>query len=66
MVDQDEYCIDILMQINAIQKALDQVSRIVLDQHLHGCVITAIQSEDSQERERVIGELMHVMNERRK
>ncbi len=66
MVDQDEYCIDILMQINAIQKALDHVSRIVLDQHLHGCVITAIQSEDAQERERVIGELMQVMNERRK
>ena len=54
------------MQINAIQKALDHVSRIVLDQHLHGCVITAIQSDDARERERVIGELMQVMNEQRR
>ncbi len=66
MVEEDEYCINILMQINAIQKAFDHVSRIVLDQHLHGCVITAIQSDDARERERVIGELMQVMNEQRR
>jgi DNA-binding FrmR family transcriptional regulator len=66
MVDEDAYCIDILMQINAVQKALDHVSRIVLDRHLHGCVTTAIRSDDAAERERVIGELMLVMQERRK
>lgn len=66
MVDEDAYCIDILMQITAVQKALDTVSRMVLDRHLHGCVTTAIRSDDAAERERVIGELMHVMHERRK
>ena len=66
MVDEDAYCIDILMQIDAVQKALDHVSRLVLDGHLHGCVTTAIRSDDAAERERVIGELMHVMHERRK
>jgi DNA-binding FrmR family transcriptional regulator len=66
VVEEDAYCIDILMQIDAIQKALDHVSRLVLDGHLHGCVTTAIRSDDAAERERVIGELMHVMHERRK
>ena len=66
MVDEDAYCIEILMQLNAVQKALDQVGRMVLDRHLHGCVTTAIRSDDAAERERVIGELMHVMQERRK
>ena len=66
MVDQDTYCIDVLMQIDAVQKALDQVGRMVLDQHLHGCVTTAIRSADTSERERVIGELMQVFSERRK
>jgi len=66
MVDQDTYCIDIMMQVDAVQKALDQVGRMVLDQHLHGCVTTAIRSEDANERERVIGELMQVFSERRK
>jgi DNA-binding FrmR family transcriptional regulator len=66
MVDQDAYCIDILKQIDAVQKALDQVGKMVLDQHLHGCVTTAIRNDDPNERERVIGELMHVFTERRK
>jgi DNA-binding FrmR family transcriptional regulator len=66
MVDQDSYCIDILKQIDAVQKALDQVGKLVLDQHLHGCVTTAIRNDDPNERERVIGELMQVFTERRK
>lgn len=66
MVDQDVYCIDILKQIDAVQKALDQVGKLVLDQHLHGCVTTAIRDDDPNERERVIGELMQVFTERRK
>jgi DNA-binding FrmR family transcriptional regulator len=66
MVDQDSYCIDILKQIDAVQKALDQVGKMVLDQHLHGCVTTAIRNDDPNERERVIGELMQVFTERRK
>jgi DNA-binding FrmR family transcriptional regulator len=66
MVDQDVYCIDILKQIDAVQKALDQVGKLVLDQHLHGCVTTAIRNDDPNERERVIGELMQVFAERRK
>ena len=40
--------------------------KMVLDQHLHGCVTTAIRNDDPNERERVIGELMHVFTERRK
>ncbi|MBM4413657.1 MAG: metal-sensitive transcriptional regulator [Chloroflexi bacterium] len=66
MVDQDVYCVDILKQIDAVQKALDQVGKLVLDQHLHGCVTTAIRNDDPNERERVIGELMQVFAERRK
>jgi len=66
MVDQDSYCIDVLMQMDAVQKALDQVGRMVMDQHLHGCVTTAIRSDDAVERERVIGELMQIFSERRK
>ena len=33
MVDQDSYCIDILKQIDAVQKALDQVGKLVLDDY---------------------------------
>jgi DNA-binding FrmR family transcriptional regulator len=60
MVEDDTYCVDILKQTKAIQRALDKFNNIVLERHLAGCVTTAIRGEDSAERERVINELMQV------
>lgn len=60
MVDQDEYCIDIIKQTQAIQRALDTFNRIILAQHLNGCVTEAIRGEDPGERERVVNELLQV------
>ncbi|MCP3803000.1 metal-sensitive transcriptional regulator [Allokutzneria sp. A3M-2-11 16] len=42
MVDNDEYCIDVLTQISAATKALQAVSLGLLDEHLKHCVSQAI------------------------
>ena len=60
MVDEDQYCVDILNQIMAVQRALDKVNGLVLDRHLHTCATTAIRGNDPDERERVIGEILNV------
>ena len=60
MVEEDTYCIDVLKQTQAIQRALDKFNSLVLAEHLNGCVTTAIRSEDPQERERVVSELLQV------
>lgn len=60
MVEQDEYCIDVIHQIQAVQAALDKVALMVLDDHMHHCVIQAARSDDEAERERVLGELHDV------
>ena len=60
MVDEDAYCGDVIKQILAVQRALDKVSAIVLDGHLHTCVTTAIRGEDPAERERILSELTSV------
>ena len=60
MVEGDEYCIDIVNQIAAVQRALGKVSDLVLDRHLHTCATTAIRGEDPGERERVIDEILDV------
>lgn len=60
MVEQDEYCIDVINQINAVQAALSKVSVQVLDDHMHHCVTEAIRSDDPAERERVLAELKDV------
>jgi DNA-binding FrmR family transcriptional regulator len=60
MVDQDRYCVDLIKQIQATQAALDKVSQMILDNHLHSCVTTAIQGEDAGERERVLKEIVEL------
>jgi CsoR family transcriptional regulator, copper-sensing transcriptional repressor len=42
MVENDEYCIDVLTQISAATKALQAVSIGLLDEHLKHCVADAI------------------------
>lgn len=60
MVNDGAYCIDVVNQIVAIQRALKRVSGIVLDDHLHSCVTNAMRGPDETMRERVLGELMEV------
>ncbi|CAL9375393.1 metal-sensitive transcriptional regulator [Saccharothrix sp. NPDC042600] len=42
MVENDEYCIDVLTQISAATKALQAVSLGLLDEHLKHCVAQAV------------------------
>lgn len=42
MVENDEYCIDVLTQISAATKALQSVSLGLMDEHLKHCVANAI------------------------
>ena len=60
MVEVDDYCVDIIKQTLAVQRALEAFNSIVLEHHLQGCVTTAIRSDDTGERERVIKELLQV------
>ena len=41
MVEEDQYCIDILTQVSAMTKALQAVSLSLLDEHLRHCVTQA-------------------------
>lgn len=62
MVRDGSYCVDILNQILAVQRALQKVNTMVLDQHLHSCATRAIRGDDADERERVLHELVEVFS----
>jgi DNA-binding FrmR family transcriptional regulator len=42
MIEQDQYCIDVLTQVSAVTKALQSVALGLLDEHLGHCVAQAI------------------------
>ena len=60
MIENDEYCIDVIRQIQAVQAALNKVSTTVLDGHLNSCVVTAVRGENVEERERVLKEIAEI------
>ena len=50
MVEEDQYCIDVLTQVSAATRALESFALAMLDEHLEHCVAAAIQDggEDAQ------------------
>ena len=42
MVDEEQYCINILDQVSATTRALQAVALTLLDDHLSHCVATAV------------------------
>jgi DNA-binding FrmR family transcriptional regulator len=62
MVEDDTYCIDLLTQTRAIRQALLKIDTMILENHLNTCVTTALRSEQPDERERVLRELLHVFD----
>ena len=61
MVEEREYCIDIVTQIQAAQSALGAVARKVLEKHLDTCVTEALLSRSKGDMDQKIRELMKVM-----
>ena len=60
MLENDEYCISVIGQIQAVQSALNKISTNLLDGHLNTCLLSAIQGEDPAERTRVLKEITEV------
>jgi DNA-binding FrmR family transcriptional regulator/copper chaperone CopZ len=60
MVQDDAYCIDVIKQIQAVQAALSKVSKLLLDDHMHTCVATAIQGNSPKQRQQMLAEVVSV------
>lgn len=60
MIERDEYCVDILMQISAANGALAKVGQIVLENQLKTCVTSAMQNDDEADRQQKLEELIKI------
>jgi DNA-binding FrmR family transcriptional regulator len=60
MTEKDEYCIDVIQQIQAVQAALDKVSELILENHLDTCLVSAVRSDDPERREQVLQEIVEI------
>ncbi len=56
MIDEDNYCIDVLTQVSAVTKALQAVAVGLLDEHVRHCVKNAVADGDEASLETMIAE----------
>jgi DNA-binding FrmR family transcriptional regulator len=62
MLDNDAYCVDILLQISAVQGALEQVQKLLLGRHIESCVTDALRSGSRGDRQQKLDELLDVFS----
>lgn len=60
MIEEDRYCVDILVQISAIESAMKQVGYAITERHMKHCVSDAIKAGDGNDS---IEELMKVLKQ---
>ena len=58
MIEDERYCIDIVQQLTALSAAVDEVSLLILQGHIEGCVTDAIRQQHGEEH---IKELMETL-----
>jgi len=54
MLDEDKYCVDVLKQTYAVRRAIEKMESILLEGHLHSCVVDGIREG---REDQVVGEL---------
>ncbi len=60
MVEDDRECLQVLKQIAAASGALRSLGSVILEDHLKGCVATAIQNQDNESE--LITEVIEIFN----
>jgi DNA-binding FrmR family transcriptional regulator len=60
MVEEDQYCVDILKQAYAVERALQKFEAALLDGHLNGCVVQGFRAGRDQEMVSELAELFEL------
>lgn len=58
MVDEDRYCVDILIQVAAVKAALNKVGMALLEGHARGCMQAAVRRGEGDD---AVNEMMDVL-----
>lgn len=66
MIENGEYCIDILNQIYAIKGALGRVEEKILKKHFQHCVTEAVKGTSEKEKQQKLHEILELIHQVRK
>ena len=61
MLNKDVYCPDILVQVSAVNAALNSFSRELLSEHIHTCVADGLRRGEDEVVDELVGVLQKLM-----
>ena len=64
MIEDDRYCVDILVQVKAVSAALKKVEGELLKDHVDHCLAAAVASDDVSDRQEKVAELVDLLSKR--
>ena len=57
MLEKNAYCIDILVQVSAVNAALNSFNKVLLAEHINSCVVNDIKDGKTE----TVGELVEIL-----
>lgn len=61
MVEEEQYCGDVLVQVASVHEALRGAGKLLMHNHLRHCITGALQSGDERDRDAAYGEVLDLM-----
>lgn len=58
MIDNEQYCMDILTQSLAIQKSIGSLNKLILENHVRTHIKESLSSSSNKEQEKAVEELL--------
>lgn len=60
MIENEDYCMDILTQNLAIQKSIGSLNKLILENHIRTHISESLASSDKKEQEKAVNELLEL------
>lgn len=61
MIEDNTYCIDVMQQNLAVLGLLKSANQLLLEGHLDSCFTTAIKSNDTEKKKKMVDEVLRVV-----
>jgi DNA-binding FrmR family transcriptional regulator len=61
MVQADKPCTEVLLQLAAVEGAVEQVRKLLLDRHVEACVSEAMKAGSGRDRRKKVADLLEML-----
>lgn len=62
MIENGRYCVDILNQLRAVNRAIGSVQKTIYKSHLESCITETLRGDSTEEKQKKIDEILDLLS----